>query len=79
MDIQFTILCNECGKELDAHQRGDEINVDPCPDCVEKLKDERDDALNEKNELERKNEELEEEIESLKLEISEIENRLSES
>ena len=40
VDLDFEVVCNECGETLDAEFYNDEIIVDPCKTCLDKAREE---------------------------------------
>ena len=40
VDLDFEVVCNECGEMLDAEFYNGEIIVDPCKKCIEDAKEE---------------------------------------
>jgi len=39
IELDFNVICNVCGCELDANVYSDEIIIHPCETCIEKAKE----------------------------------------
>lgn len=76
MEISIEFRCNECGAGLDATQRGDVVDVEPCHSCMEDLTNKVEELENENEKLEDKNEDLEDENCSLKEQVESLESQI---
>lgn len=72
MEITISLVCDECGAELDSYQDHGDVRISLCGNCVNELECDIDDLKNEKESLKTDIEKLEDEFDDLKNEKEEL-------